>query len=133
MDPQPASAPEPSHAAKRILARACDPVLAAQGARAIPALLGGPEYVAATDDDDFINRLRTERWSVVYFAPGACRFSAAGAAIPGGNATTAGWSLDDYRDLVLLTQGPGVPIVAANDESETVPALRAALTTADPV
>ncbi|MEM7092614.1 MAG: pirin-like C-terminal cupin domain-containing protein [Actinomycetota bacterium] len=128
-----ASSPDPKPASKRILARACDPLMAARAASAIPELLGGPDYVAATDDDDFIDRLRNEQWSIVYFAPGACRFSAAGAAIPGGNAATAGWTLDDYRALVHETQGPDIAIVEAFDESETVPALRTALATAAPV
>ncbi len=125
-----ASSPEPGRASKRILARACDPVMAAQAARAIPALLGEADYVVATDDDDFVSRLRNERWSVVYFAPGACRYSGAGAPIPGSNTHTAGWSLDDYRDLVQETQGAAIMIVEAHDESETVPALRSALATA---
>lgn len=122
-----ASAPLPDHTGQRILARACDPVMAARAARAIPPLLGGPEYVATTTDDDFVARLNSERWSVVYFAPGACRFDAAGASIPGSNAATAGWTLDDYRNLVHQTQGPDVTIVETLDEADTVSALRHAL------
>ena len=122
-----ASAPQRNRSGQRILARACDPAMAAQAAEAFPPLLGNVEYVATTDDDDFVSKLRNQRWSVVYFAPGACRFSAAGAAIPGGNDATAGWTLDDYRALVHRTQGPEVQIVEALDESETIPALRNAL------
>jgi len=118
------------HSAMSILTRACDPATAQHAAQAIPPCIGNPEYVAATSDDDFINQLRSREWSVVFFAPGACRFSARGAAIPGGNEKTAGWSLDQYRTLAKRTQGEHVQIVEAMHEAETIELLAAALTQA---
>ena len=115
---------------KSILARACDPAMAQHAAVAISALVGDPEYIAATNDEDFIEKLNDRSWSVVFFAPGACRFSAARMPIPGGNDTTRGWSLEQYRNLVRETQGDGVKIVETQDEAESVPLLREALATA---
>jgi hypothetical protein len=66
-------------------------------------------------------------YQAVFFAPGACRFSAARQAIPGGNAATRGWSLEQYREAVRTHLGPDVPIVEALDEADVVPNLRAAL------
>ena len=67
----------------------------------VPSLLGGPAYIPTTDDNDFINKLKTEQWSLIYFAPGACRYSAAKRQIPGGNVNTAGWTLEDYKKLII--------------------------------
>ena len=39
----------------------------------LPPHLGSPQLVSATHDDDFIEKLRSKRWSVA-FAPGACRY-----------------------------------------------------------
>ncbi|NRB41904.1 MAG: hypothetical protein HRU20_26095, partial [Pseudomonadales bacterium] len=61
------------HSNKRILARGCDPVASRMAAQALPPLMGNPEYVPTSDDADFIEKLTHEKWSVVFFAPGACR------------------------------------------------------------
>jgi hypothetical protein len=115
---------------KSILARGCDPFASAEASRAIPPLVGNPEYVPTTDDVDFIDKLRSRDWSVVFFAPGACRFSAARQAIPGGNSETQGWTLEQYRELVREHQGDQIAIVETPDERETVNLLRDALATA---
>jgi hypothetical protein len=62
---------------KSILARGCAPNASLWASKALPPLIGNPEYVATTDDADFIEKLKSRAWSVIYFAPGACRFSAA--------------------------------------------------------
>ena len=112
---------------KRILARGCDPVASAGAARSIPPLIGNPEYVPTTDDDEFVKLLRSRRWTVVFFAPGACRYSAAARPIPGSTLDTRGWSLEQYRELVYRYQGDDVQIVETLDESETVGLLSTAL------
>jgi hypothetical protein len=112
---------------KSILARGCDPFVSAEAARAIPPLVGNPEYVATTNDEDFIDKLQSRDWSVVFFAPGACRFSAANQPIPGGNSRTKGWTLEQYRELVRKHQGERTVIVETPDESETVRLLKEAL------
>ena len=38
------------HSGKSILARGCDPVMSLQASKAIPPLIGNPEYVPATND-----------------------------------------------------------------------------------
>lgn len=115
---------------KSILARGCDPASSEHASRAIPPLIGNPEYVPTTDDADFIDKLMARNWSVVFFAPGACRFSAATQPIPGGNAQTRGWTLDQYRELVRQHQGDHVQIVEALDGRETVVPLETALSKA---
>ena len=85
---------------KRILARGCDPQLSLSFAKVAPSLLGNPEYIPTTTDDDFIDKLKSQKWSIIYFAPGACRFSAAKQQIPGGNMNTKGWTLAEYRALI---------------------------------
>jgi hypothetical protein len=117
---------------KSILARGCDPIASAGAARAIPPLLGNPEYVPTTDDTEFFRQLRERTWSVVFFAPGACRFSAAAQPIPGGNVDTRGWTFDQYREVVREHQGDEVQIVETLDERETVGLLAAALDLAQP-
>ena len=82
---------------KSILARGCDPFASLQASKAIPPLIGNPEYVPTTNDADFIEKLRSRDWSVIFFAPGACRFSAAKQPIPSGNSQTQGWTLEQYR------------------------------------
>jgi len=115
------------HSNKRILARGCDPVASQMAAQALPPLMGNPEYVPTSDDADFIEKLNSEKWSVVFFAPGACRFNAANHAIPGGNRQTQGWSLEQYKTLVRQTQGDDIQIVETLSEQETVAHLKAAL------
>ncbi|MEM7114669.1 MAG: hypothetical protein AAF614_19685 [Chloroflexota bacterium] len=112
---------------KSILARGCDPNLSSWAAKNLPPLIGNPEYVPTTNDVDFIEKLQSRAWSVVYFAPGACRFSAAKRQIPGGVAKTRGWTLEDYRELVQQLQGDGVPIVESVEESKSLELLRTAL------
>jgi hypothetical protein len=113
--------------AKTILARGCDPQMALRASKIMPALLGGVQLVTCTDDDDFVAKLRERAWSVVFFAPGACRYNAARMPIPGGRAHTRGWGLAEYRALVRQYQGDQIPIVETTDEREIVPRLRQAL------
>ncbi len=118
------------HSSKSILARGCDPTASALATKALPPLLGNPEYVATTNDADFIEKLKSRDWSVVYFAPGACRYSAAKRPIPGRNNQTDGWTLADYRELVQQHQGEAIEIVESPLERESLELLRRALTRA---
>ena len=113
--------------AKAILARGCDPQMALRASKVMPALLGGVEFVSCTNDDDFVEKLQQRAWSVIFFAPGACRFNAARMPIPGGRAHTMGWGLEEYRALVRQHQGDQIPIVETTDEQEIVPRLKQAL------
>jgi hypothetical protein len=113
--------------AKTVLARGCDPQMALRASRVMPALLGGVSFVSCTDDDDFVEKLRERPWSVVFFAPGACRYNAASMPIPGGRAHTRDWGLAEYRAMVRQYQGDQIPIVETTEESEIVPRLRQAL------
>jgi len=112
---------------KSILARGCDPVASLEASRTIPPLIGNPEYVPTTNDEEFIEKLQSRDWSVVFFAPGACRFSAISQPIPGGNSQTQGWTLEQYRELVRNHQGEKIQIVETPEERETVSLLKAAL------
>ena len=118
------------NARRSILARGCDPFASLEASRAIPPLIGNPEYVPTTDDVEFVEKLESRKWSVVFFAPGACRFSAAARPIPGGNSLTQGWTLEQYRDLVRKHQGDDVMIVEALEETESVTLLKRALESA---
>ena len=113
--------------AQAILARGCDPQMAIRASKIMPGLLGGVQLVSCTNDDDFVEKLRERAWSVVFFAPGACRYNAAQMPIPGGRAHTMGWGLAEYRALVRQYQGDEIPIVETTDEQEIVPRLRQAL------
>jgi hypothetical protein len=113
--------------AQSILARGCDPEMARRASQVMPALLGGVELVSCTDDDDFVSKLRARAWSVVFFAPGACRYNEAQMPIPGGRAHTRRWGLAEYRALVRQHQGDQIPIVETTDEREIVPRLKQAL------
>lgn len=112
---------------KRILARGCDPRMSLIASKDIPPRVGNPEYVPTTDDADFIEKLKTEKWSVIFFAPGACRYSAAKMPIPGGNTDTRGWTLEQYRQLVYKYQGDKVQIVESIEEYKTIALLGKAL------
>ncbi len=112
---------------KSILARACDPAASVNFANIVPPLIGNAEYVPTTDDTDFIKQLESRKWSIVFFAPGACRLSAAKRQIPGGNYDTKGWTLEQYKELVRKLEGDEVQIVETLDERETVNLLEAAL------
>ena len=118
------------HSRKSILARGCDPFASLEASKAIPPLVGNPEYVPTTTDEEFIEKLQSRKWSVVLFAPGACRFSAAKLPIPGGNSQTQGWTLEQYRELVQRHQGDSIPIVETPEERETVRLLKEALESA---
>ena len=120
------------HSNKSILARGCDPTASLYASRAIPPQIGDPEYIPTTNDVDFIEKLKSHKWSVVYFAPGACRFSAARQAIPGGIEDTRGWTLKQYRELVYQYQGEDIQIVDTLEERETVGLLMDALEKSDP-
>jgi hypothetical protein len=89
--------------------------------------MGNPEYVSITDDTAFFRLLQERSWSVVYFAPGACRYSAARQPIPGGTIDTRGWTLDQYREIVREHQGDDIQIVGTVEEREAVGLLVAAL------
>ena len=115
------------HSRKSILARGCDPFASLQASKFIPPLIGNPEYVPATNDADFIEKLKSREWSVVFFAPGACRFNAAKRAIPGGNSQTQGWTLEQYRELVRKHQGDTIQIVETMEERKSVGLLKSAL------
>ena len=117
----------PDNSRKSILARGCDPLASREFSHVIPPLIGNPEYVPTTDDADFIVKLKSRNWSVVFFAPGACRFGAASQPIPGGDAQTRGWTLDQYRELVRVHQGDTVQIVETLEERKSVSLLRSTL------
>lgn len=118
------------HSNKSILARGCDPHLSLQFAKMVPPLIGNAEYVPTTDDVEFIEKLKSRKWSMVYFAPGACRWSAAKKPIPGGNISTEGWSLDQYKELIYELQGDDVQIVETPYEQEVISLLQKSLETA---
>lgn len=118
---------------KSILARGCDPLASLEASRAIPPQIGNPEYVPATDDKTFFELLRSRDWSVVFFAPGACRFGAANHPIPGAMSQSEGWTLEQYRGFVHKHQTGQVQIVETVYESETVSLLREALDVAPEV
>ena len=112
---------------KSILVRGCDPVMAMQGVKMLPPLVGNPECVGTTSDTDFIEKLKSRKWSVVFFAPGACRLNAAEKPIPGSNSQTQGWTLDQYRELVRKLQGEDIQIGETQLERETVGLIKNAL------
>ena len=101
--------------------------MAEQSRSFLPPLLGGATIVATSNDDDFFAALAARTYNVVFFAPGACRWSAAKRPIPGGNARTHGWGLDRYHASVREAQGADVPIVGSEREADIVPLLREAL------
>lgn len=112
---------------KWLLGRGCDPAMALQSTRMLPPLLGNVNMHVTTDDDEFLKRLNSQKYDVVFFAPGACRWSQAKQPIPGGNSITSGWSLEQYHALVKQVQGNSVVIVGTAEERLIVPLLRKAL------
>lgn len=112
---------------KTLLMRGCDPVMKQRASQMLPPMLGNVQLVGVTDDVQFLALLRERKFDVVSFAPGACRHNAANNPIPGGNSTTQGWGLAQYRDEVRQHQGEGVPIIETTQESQMVLLLRAAL------
>lgn len=115
---------------KRILARGCSPELSLRFSKVVPPLVGNAVYIPVTDDVEFVKKLKSEKWSVVYFAPGACRYDAAKMQIPGGNSETAGWSLDQYKKLIYKLQGDDIQIVESIYEEGAIEMLNNALANA---
>ena len=112
---------------KSILSRGCDPEMGRRAIELLPPVLGNPEMVSVTNDDDFIAELQKKKWSVIFFAPGACRYDAIRSPIPGSRSQTKGWGLVEYRNLVRKHQGEDINIVETTDERQIVPLLRKAL------
>ena len=115
------------HSNKTILARGCDPHASLEASKMIPRLIGNPQYIPTTSDNDFLEKIKSKKWDVVFFAPGACRFSTAKVQIPGGNTVTTGWTLKEYKDYVRKYQGDNIQIVETPYEQETVSLLKEAL------
>eukprot|EP00943_MAST-04B_sp_MAST-4B-sp1_P009136 g9136.t1 len=116
-----------NNSGKSILARGCDPVMAERAGEMLPPQLGNPKFITCTNDDDFLEKISNQKWNIVMFAPGACRYNAAKQPIPGGRAATKGWNLDQYKQLVREHQGKNVQIVETVDERQIIPLLRQAL------
>lgn len=112
---------------KVVLIRGCDPVMAERAGQMLPPLLGNVQMVGVTTDDEFFSLMKSKKYDVITFAPGACRFSAARQTIPGGDAATKHWTLAEYKAKVHELQGDGVPIVETTEERQMVPLLREAL------
>ncbi len=115
------------HTGKSILVRGCDPEMARRAIEFLPPVLGNPEMYTVTNDVDFITELKRKKWSVIFFAPGACRYNAINKPIPGSSSETQGWGLEAYRKLVQKHQGDHVEIVETTEEQLIVPLLREAL------
>ena len=112
---------------KWVLSRGCDPIMAERSLQFLPPMVGNAKMEAVTDDEAFFAKLGERKWDVIFFAPGACRWSAAKQPIPGGNAETRGWSLQQYYDKVRELQGADVKIVGTLEERLIVSSLRDAL------
>ena len=112
---------------KSILVRGCDPEMGRRAIKLLPPVLGNPEMVSVTNDEDLIKELQKKKWSVIHFAPGACRYDSTKSPIPGSCTQTKGWGLKEYRNLVRKYQGEEINIVETTDESQIVPLLREAL------
>ena len=112
---------------KSILVRGCDPEMGRRAIKLLPPVLGNPEMVSVTNDDDFITELQKKKWSVIHFAPGACRYDSTKSPIPGSRTKTKGWGLSEYRTLVIKYQGEDIKIVETTYERQIVPLLRKAL------
>ena len=112
---------------KSILIRGCDPEMGRRAIELLTPVLGNPEMVSVTNDDDFITELQKKKWSVIHFAPGACRCDLTKSAIPGSRTQTKGWGLTEYRTLVKKHQGQDIKIVESAYERQIVPLLKKAL------
>ena len=114
---------------KVVLGRGCDPVMAERAQSFLPPMIGGATVVGTTDDESFFREMRERKGAitVVHIAPGACRWDAARRPIPGGNAETKGWGLQEYRVKIRELLGEDMKIVETTEESEIVGLLRAAL------
>lgn len=111
---------------KSVLVRGCDPQMAARAGKMLPPMLGNAQILGVTDDDTFFDLIQRRKFDVVFFAPGACRFSAARQPIPGGNAASAGWGLVEYK-VKVREHLPDAAIVETTEERQIVPLLRQAL------
>ena len=130
----PAAAALADASGKLVLARGCDPVMAARSQSFLPPLLNNARVDAYSSDADFfaqLARIRSggaQRPDVVFFAPGACRWSEARQPIPGGiPGVSHGWSLQQYHERVREELGADICIVGTTREAEIVPLLRQAL------
>jgi len=112
---------------KSILARGCDPEMGRRAIELLSPILGNPEMLSVTNDDDFIIELKRKKWTVIHFAPGACRYDATKSPIPGNRSLTQDWGLAEYRNVVRKYQGEDIKIVETTDESQIIPLLRKAL------
>ena len=112
---------------KSILIRGCDPEMGRRAIEFLTPILGNPEMVSVTNDDDFITELQKKKWSVIHFAPGACRYDSTKSPIPGSRTQTKGWGLTEYKTLVKKHQGQDIKIVETAYERQIVPLLRKAL------
>ena len=112
---------------KSILARGCDPEMGRRAIELMTPVLGHPEMISVTNDDDFIKELKRKKWTVVHFAPGACRYDESNLPIPGGRVLTDGWGLKEYSELVRKHQGEDIKIIETTDESQIVSLLKKAL------
>ena len=112
---------------KSVLIRGCDPEMGRRAIELLTPVLGNPEMVAVTNDDEFITELQKKKWSVIHFAPGACRYDSTQSPIPGSRAQTKGWGLTEYKTLVKQHQGQDIKIVETPYESQIVPLLIKAL------
>ena len=112
---------------KSILARGCDPEMGRRAIELLSPILGNPEMLSVTNDDDFIIELKRKKWTVIHFAPGACRYDATKSPIPGNRLLTQDWGLAEYRNLVRKYQGEDIKIVETTDENQIIPLLRKAL------
>jgi hypothetical protein len=112
---------------KSILARGCDPEMGRRAIELLSPILGNPEMLSVTNDDNFIIELKRKKWTVIHFAPGACRYDATKSPIPGNRSLTQDWGLAEYRNLVRKYQGEDIKIVETTDESQIIPLLRKAL------
>ena len=118
---------------KAVMVRGCDPRMSERAAEFLPPMLSHPGKLHfSTTDDHFFQMLREHKYDLVHFAPGACRWDAAGQPIPGGNAESKGWRLENYHAKVREIQGEAhnnadLPITGTTEESELVPIMRKAL------
>eukprot|EP00957_Ditylum_brightwellii_P101944 7769669-Ditylum_brightwellii.AAC.1 len=118
---------------KSVLVRGCDPRMAERAAEFLPTMLSHPRRIdTSTNDDDFFQLLRENKYDLVHFAPGTCRYDAAGQPIPGGNSETHGWRLTEYHLKVKEIQGEDhdnadVKITGTTEESQLVKVMRDAL------
>ena len=112
---------------KSILARGCDPEMGRRAIELLSPILGNPKMLSVTNDDDFIIELKRKKWTVIHFAPGACRYDTTKSPIPGNRSLTKDWGLAEYRNLVRKYQGEDIKIVETTDESQIIPLLRKAL------